>query len=616
MSQKKKRRSGLPDPLSQDDSGFQFTDYWNDLLPEDDPVRDAYIPDAPAPDRGGLTANEAEYFTAIIAELASRDQEALELYEPLPEQERFHASRAGERLVIGGNRGGKTLSSMVELARALTGKDPHGKYSARGGVAIAVGKDLRHCAKVFYELLFRPGAFKVIVDPDTGRIRSYRPGSPWDEANKALARPAPPLIPHRFYREKDISWDNKREGIIKSIKIHATGWVLNFFSSLGKPPQGWKASLVVFDEEIEHPQWYTEVSARLPDFRVDYDDGSFINGRFFWGATPQAGTVHLYEMSEKADLCKDDPDPKIQKFFISLLDNPHISQIAKDDLMQKLVHNEDEYNVRILGHFAIQGSRVFPEFFPKTTHGCTCFQIPDHWTRYMFLDPGRQVCAALFVAVPPPNAPFFVLPDDSIIKVAGRKFIYDEIYIKRSNASIFALALKKKLATGPPIQEWWIDYHGGKVSDAGTGLSLEQQFAKALKKVNVRSEKNGHTFTWSDGSDVKSGILAVRELMHIDADGITGMVVMHEKVPNLLIEAKNYVYKKVNGTNICTDDPWQRANHLMDCLRYFATARLRYIKPKVKPLKRDSPMHLLAEKNARLKAKNKVESGGGGINLW
>lgn len=50
----------------------------------------------------------------------TRKQEALWLFEPTPTQEAFLASNADERLAIGGNLGGMTTTTMVEIARAVT----------------------------------------------------------------------------------------------------------------------------------------------------------------------------------------------------------------------------------------------------------------------------------------------------------------------------------------------------------------------------------------------------------------------------------------------------------------------------------------------------------------
>src|SRR5579859_4814531 len=117
---------------------------------------------------------EQERLRAIISEYASRRTEALRLYEPLPSQERFHSSAYQERLLRGSNRGGKTLPAAIEVARAVTGQDPFGKYPKSGGLCVCVGKDGAHCADPMWRKLARAGAFRIIRDLDTGLWRAYR----------------------------------------------------------------------------------------------------------------------------------------------------------------------------------------------------------------------------------------------------------------------------------------------------------------------------------------------------------------------------------------------------------------------------------------------------------
>jgi K+/H+ antiporter YhaU regulatory subunit KhtT len=534
-------------------------------------------------DAATLTSSEAQDLRDILAELSRRENETLRLYEPMPEQELFHASLSPERLLLGGNRGGKTLAAIVELARAVTSQDPYEKYSKRDGVSIVVGRDLRHGGKVFYPKLFKPGAIKVIYDPYLCRVRAFRPHLEWDQVNYDEAKPAPPLIPRRFYSEKSISWENKREDQIKSIKFN-TGWVTSFFSGEASPPNGWDADVAMFDEEIEHPEWYKEVAARLLDRRMKAKDKRrFINGRFWWSATPQAGTQHLYDLYERteAERLSDSQEKSIERFEFGMLDNTHISEDAKRDFIVKMANDEDSYLVRVKGQFAIVGTRIYSEFMPLGLHGAPTFPIPDNWTRYMALDPGRQVCATLFVAIPPPGAPAIVLPNGDVIHVASRKIIYDEMYIKKCSAAIYAEALKKKLGE-QRIQAWWIDMHAGRTTEIGSGYTVEHQYARELKRLKIACETTGSRFSWAS-ADVESGILAVRSGLHLRECGYSEWLVMHEKLPNFLEEAKRYSYKKSPGTRVVTDQPLQKDNHLMDCWRYLALAPLKYQLPTPRP---------------------------------
>lgn len=151
-----------------------------DPIPEDLPP--VLIPE---PVEAGPAAQNRARLRELLGEIARRRQAALFLFEPLPAQEAFFASQAGERLL----RGGKTLPAAVEVARAVTGQDPHNKYPLRDGVAIGVGWDLQHRADVMWKKLSRAGQFKMIRDPETNEWRAFRPGEKWDAEHEYLVPP-------------------------------------------------------------------------------------------------------------------------------------------------------------------------------------------------------------------------------------------------------------------------------------------------------------------------------------------------------------------------------------------------------------------------------------------
>ena len=589
------------DPLSDDDVG---------ALTNDDSSENAAVP-MPLAEMPGqlddptrLTVRESQEFKAVLYEIIRRNSESLKLFQPMPEQERFFSSHSGERVALGGNRGGKTTVTVVEIARAVTGQDPHDKYPAENGKCILVGKDLQHCSKVFYEKLFKPGAFKVIRDLETGDWRSYRPNDPDDQARSDQARKAPPLIPKRFYDFNKIAWENKKDEIPKTIRLK-NGWSMHFFSSLGAPPQGWDVDLVAFDEEIEHPLWYPEMSARLLDRRQkNTTTGKVKSGKFVWSATPQAGTQQLYDLKCRGDeerLANEElPEDErketlgIQVFEFGMLDNPWVNDEAKREFIAKFADNQDEVNVRVHGQFALLGTRVYSDFMPKGVHGVDSFQVPEDWTSYAIIDPGRQVCAVLFVAIPPPSSEW-----------AGRKLVYDELYIKRCDAKKFAKEFVQRV-NGRPIEFGVIDHRAGRITEIGSGKTHEEQYSAALKAEGFKFEKGGTNFVWSS-DDVKAGLEAVRTAMHI-VDGKTELVVMRDKCKNLLWEMERYSYRKLpNG--VVTDEPIKLNDHACDCLRYAFMAQLKYVKPRKRKATKGYTTVYLEQKAER--AKHRAKKAGG-----
>jgi hypothetical protein len=599
----------VPPPASMDEPDWRLeASSLFGRLPSESPAEIPYV--APRADEA-LTDADRELLQLSLAEIARRESEALRLFKPMPEQERFFASEASERVALGGNRGGKTTVTCVEIARALTGQDPYKKYPEKDGRFIIVGRDLKHCSKVFFEKLFMPGSFKVIRDKYTGEWRSYNPQHPDDIGRSHEAKKAPPLIPKRFYDQDSIAWENKKESLPTTVKLY-NGWELYFFSSKGIIPQGWDVDGVCFDEEIEVDGWYTEMAARLLDRRkVDPVTGHVQSGKFLWSATPQAGTQQLYDLKCRADQEREGeialmergdpiPRPSVEVFTFGLLDNSYMSVDAINELINKYSNSPEEYEVRIKGNFALLGSRVYGEFMPKGVHGTPAIEIGSDWTRYVAIDPGHQVCALLFCAVPPPGSPYH-----------GQKIIYDELYIKKCNAPLFAEMLKRKMGHHS-IRSFIIDHRAGRQHDMTSGRTNEENYSAALKAAKVECETTGNRFTWGS-DDPKAGIEAVRTGLHIH-DGRTEWLVVREKCPWLCWEMDRYSYRR-NPDKTPTDEPIKINDHLCDCWRYLAMANLKYVPPRIKKRKLGYTSEAIKQKKDRAKAKG-VSSGASGVKVY
>jgi hypothetical protein len=512
---------------------------------------------------------------AAARELARRDSEALTLYEPLPEQAKFHASRTRQRAIRGSNRAGKTLAAAVEVARALAGKDPHGKFPDRDGRAYAVGLDLMHVGQVFYRKLFRAGAFWMIRDAATNRWRAYRPWDAADAARRRERRPAPPLVPARLIDGK-IAWEDKGKGIPRLIRLK-TGWEITFFSSQAKPPQGMDLDLVWFDEEIEDSEWYPEMAARLIDR----------GGLFVWSATPQAGNEQLLALSERSARDRLEEVPTVEEFVVLMDENPHIP--AEDKRAFASLLDDDQLEVRVGGEFAAKKWRVYPEFVPSV-HVRPVPDVPAAWTRYMSVDPGRQVCGVLFLAVPPPGTE----PFDYVA--------YDELYLKGCSAAMFASRVAQK-ARGQEFEAFVIDGRMGRQTELGSGLTVKSQYSKALQAAGVRSRTTGSGF--ADGlDDVKAGIELCRDWLRAKGgDGCPRLVVRAGTCPAFQDEIKRYRYKRAG--KIVTDEPESRgAVHQMANFRYLAGFNPKYRRPQA--VARGSSAY---QAFAAKRAKRRAESG-------
>lgn len=491
----------------------------------------------------------------LAAELANRQCEALRIFEPLPHVADFHKCDAPERILRGSNRSGKTVHSALEFARAVTGQDPYNKYPKTDGRAFVVGASGQHISEVLYRKLFRAGAFKMIRD---GHVwRTYRPWDPEDKKRASEAKMAPPLIPPRMIQPNGISWENKKEQIPNVCRLK-NGWEIRFFSSQGIPPQGSDVDLVWFDEEIVHSLWYSEVAARG---LVDR------SGKFIWSATAQKGGPQLYEMCERAaeERNKGTKNPRIVEFFAHINDNKHFTNEQRQLFFEKL--SEEERAIRIEGEFAFTSFKVYPEF-DRNTHGIDWFPVPPNWTRYMVVDPGRQVCAVLFAAVPPPD---YVDPDMVLL--------YDELYIRQSTARDFGEAVKRK-ADGQAFEAFLIDHQGGRVRDAGRGLTIEEQYSEQLKYHKVKSHATGYGFHWGS-TDITAGIERVRSWLLIRQTGKPKLLYFHDKMPHFWHEMTRYHWRREPGGTRLKEEPEKRDDHLVDCARYLAAFEPRYVRPTI-----------------------------------
>lgn len=541
-----------------------------------------------------FTEAEVAQFQLYVQELARREKEALAIYAPLPFQRDFHRSHAPERSIRGSNRSGKTLSAAVEFGRAVTGQDPYNKYP-RSGRAFVVAKDEKKIGEVIYPKLFKPGAFKVIRDETTKKWRTYDPET--DNARKKERRNAPPIIPRRFYSIKDLAWSKKKEEIPKKIKIRVdkdNEWEVSFFSSLGEAPQGVDVDLIWFDEEIEHPSWYNEMAMRLID-RSEWDEERqcFIGGKFFWSATPQAGTLRLFEIHRRAAEEIGKAHPAVTEHHATMFDNKYLPERAREVAIAKLAGNEEEIRVRIYGEFALTGMRVYPEFDPGGVHGCLSFPIPDNWCRYIAVDPGFQVCAVLFAAVPPPSH-----------KDRDRIYIYDELYIKHCDAEKFAEALAHKIGR-QNIHEAIMDHHMGRYTEVASGLTVEEQYRRALLVRKVRfGSTNGVSFTWGS-DDVPGRITAVHSWLFVGPDDQSRVVVFRDQCDNLVKEMERYCYKKNKLLGVMTNEPLKINDHLCDCMAYLAMHGLPYRRPRSTPMSRGNyAFQYLQDKKARNREKD------------
>jgi hypothetical protein len=525
-------------------------------------------------------AKDAERLMNLAAEQARRESAALRLYRPLSTQLAFHTSMASERIIRGGNRGGKSVAAFVEIASAATGIPiigPNGqplpfKYPTNRPLTIwVIGYGEAHIASPIYRLLFRPGAFKVIRDLQTGRIRAWRPWDPADKAREAETKPAPPLIPPSFIPDDGWGWVNKAERIFSVCRLK-NGTEIYAFTSNADPKQGDAVDLIHIDEDIRFPGHVAEWQARLSDNK----------GRLTWAAFPHGKNFALVNMSRRAErqrLAVEKGEIKkadVEEFVLRFSDNPYMDEEEKRKRREGWT--EDEIRARDFGEFVTDTILVYPTF-SAIVHGTPRpveeeddpldavirklgGQIPDDWTRYLVLDPGHTIAAVLFAAVPPP-------------KYGEGIVVYDELYLRRHDADGLAAKVHAKVA-GKVFEAFIIDYRAGRTTPMGQGRTVKQEYARAFAAKGVFSARTQNTFV--DGSDnVDAGINLVRSALGIQGNGRPKLRFVMPNLPNLRDEMVKYT-KQIVGVDV-KESPVDRDNHLLDCLRYLVSYNPPYVRP-------------------------------------
>lgn len=521
------------------------------------------------------TLQDKHDYLAAVREQVGRYKEALRTYRPLPYQERFHQCKSRRALIRKGNRTGGSLALFIEVARAVLGLDPHDKYPKKG-ICVLLGFGERHIGNIFHRYLFQSGAFHIFQDPSQGRI--------WVSCNRETpeAEPAPPLIPQKYVQE--MSWETKSANIFSRviIKNEATGseWEIIACNSKGDPNmlQGINVNLYAIDEDIANAGWYQEAIMRTNSV------GGFIR----WAAYPQASNDAMLHLIEECEDQEGEDNPTAVLFTASMWDNIYTSEQAKhEDIKALQVFGEDVVKRRVSGELDLSPRRVYAAF-DKWKHSIASYDVkvaetlkslnyepPADWCRYATLDPGSNIFACLFWAVPPPQT----FGDFAII--------YDELYIHQSDAEKWGDKFQEK-TKGCDWHDFIIDSHGARLREQAGGELPRVHYGRQLQKRKIRARVSGTSFT--DGSDnISNREMAVREWLTLRVsedeliDGTPKLLCVMHKCPNLLREMMRFKKKtrNIGGEVIVLDDADRTGTRhdAVDCAEYGAAHGLEYVRP-------------------------------------
>lgn len=536
---------------------------------------DGFCDDVKLP--GTWTQEDYREFQNCFAELLKRERETVYLYAPLPTGDLFHRCLAHEVGLSGSNRAGKTCTASAEVGMAATGTHyVDGKYPRENVQIACVGNDGRHLS-LMYEYLFEKAPFKIFQHPVTFKWMVVVEDE--HQEFKHLWQEAEPMIPERLIKgglKKGVSWENAKEKIPKSVRL-VNGTIIRFYSGLvRKMPQGRKFHLVWMDEEIDQAKkWLDEMRARIVD----------LNGRIFWSATPQNGTVEFQDMQDKSEDPENASKPLSQQtafFVMQSAENKFISGIGREAFRAKMEKDDEQMQIRYFGKSARSFLSVYPEFTDKHIVKPMTLRWED--TRYLIFDPGVDVAAVLFVCSPQQeNDPekLAVMSDQEkwYRTRPGCLVCYDELYIRRANAQAVAIQTKMKLDMHPRawVQDLTIDKKGSK-SVIWKGMKEDEDpgtiYMEALLKYGITPKVSG----WQYGSyEVTYGIERTKDYLCPSADDHLPMLFITDNCKKLIWEMK--VWKKVRNNAGEFVDYEKGNNHLLDCLRYATTRGLQWVPP-------------------------------------
>jgi len=325
----------------------------------------------------------------LLNELDRREEEKkknkLSLYNTNPDklhhkQIDFHKSTKRNRWNFGGNRTGKTVSGAVETVWFARGNHPYKKVPCpSSGWVVSLTNEVQ-----------RDVAQKEILkwlNPDWIKNIGVRRGRSDDLENAVID----------FIEIENV------EGSISRIGFKSVDQGRAKF-------QGTSLDYVWFDEEPPE-EIYLECLMRIIDKQG-----------YIWGTmTPLLGLTWVYDVI----YLNVHNNPEVEYRFFAWEDNPFLSKDEIEMLIQALP--EKERLSRQYGQFISSTSALFGEFNPQI-HVISPVLIPASWKRYMAVDYGFDMSAALWFAVSPEK----------------KVYCYDELHIPNLLISEFCEKILEK----------------------------------------------------------------------------------------------------------------------------------------------------------------------------
>ena len=339
-------------------------------------------------------------------------------YKPYDYQKKFHNSNATQKLLMAGNRVGKSLCGAMEMAIHLTGKYPdwwEGRKFGRpiraraGGVSNETTRDV--CQK---ELVGQPD------DPSARGTGSI----PIDDIGETVRKAGVP---------------NAMNSLV--VRHITGGWSRLGFKAYEMGKEKWMGEQVdvIWLDEEPPSSIYSQALTRTADR----------GGNVYLTFTPEQGMTAII-----AQFINDIKKGQ-EMIQASWDDAPHMTRSIRDQILQALPPHERK--MREKGIPQLGSGLVFPIVEEEIL--CDPIDIPNHWPRLCGIDFGWDH----------PTACVWIAWDRDVDTV----YVYDSYSMRQETIPVHASAIN---ARGKWISVIWPQ--DGRQADKGSGKNLTEQYKK------------------------------------------------------------------------------------------------------------------------------------------
>lgn len=433
-------------------------------------------------------------------------------YDPSPKQREFHVCEARLRFVLGANSSGKTVAGANEACKWLM-------------------KD--HAFKPWLSKVRGPiHGIAVVVS----RKQQKLPGGPQAKLLQWLPEEA---IARKSNGNLDI--DYTPEDAIDVLHLK-NGSSITFVTanSSRETWQGARFNFAWIDEEcIRNNTTWFELVTRVPEKTADTEEFPELGRIYIWlTATPNINN-RTWMQDDIYPKCNKVENPDYRLFQMSLDDNIHMSQQAKDDIMNDLSGADSlEYAARVYGGWESRRGLIYP-MFSKKVHVIPPIE-PDILRRakgiWRVIDPHE--------AKPIAVAWYAVLHDGRIVQ-------FDEMNIQGLARQVVKWTFERSVDFEHLVVENTFDYAGNKKTRTGDGKSIREEFT------------DGGMHLTNCVKSVSAGINEVKRVLYWTNDQAP-MFFVTANCTETLSEYTGYSWQQNNRSQ-----PEKKKDEFMDTTRYF-----------------------------------------------